>query len=131
MMGRFAYREGETPTERGRAYSPEFKPKVVLEFIRERKSADQIYTEHNITEDVLNGWTQEFLENAHLAFAGSRSEDQKSRRIEELENLVSQLSRDLDTCSRALKFMSRAFSVRKVVKSSDIPDRGVTEPSDS
>ena len=110
-----------------RAYSPEFKAKVVLEFIRERKSTDQIYADYGISGELLNGWTQEFLEVAYIAFVGGKSEDQKSKRIEELEKLVSQLSRDLDASSRALKFVSRAFSVRKVVKS----DGDVAKSSDS
>jgi transposase-like protein len=127
MLGRLVGGEGETPMERERAYSQEFKAKVILEFIRERKSANQIYADYGIPEDLLNGWIQEFLEVAYLAFVVGKSEDQKSKRIEELEKLVSQLSRDLDASSRALKFMSRAFSVRKVVKS----DGDVAESSHS
>jgi transposase-like protein len=131
IPGRFLDRKVETPMDNKRAHSSEFKAKVVLEFIRNRKNTDQICSEHGITESILNRWTQEFLENAHLAFAGSMSEDQKSNRIAELGQLVNQLSRDLETCSRALKFMSRAFSVRKEVKSSNIPDIDVAESSDN
>jgi putative transposase len=97
-----------------RAYSPEFKAKVVLEVMRERKSADQIYSDYGVPGDLLDRWTQEFLENAYLAFANRESEFHRSRRIEELENLVGKLSRDLDTSSRALRFMSRVLSTRIV-----------------
>jgi transposase-like protein len=100
-----------------RAYSPEFKAKVVLEFVRDQKSADQIYTDYDVPDDLLNRWTQEFLENAHLAFVSRKPEHQKLRRIEELERVVDRLTYDLSILKRALGFMSRVLSARKAVKS--------------
>jgi len=110
-----------------RAYSPEFKAKVVLEAIRERKTTDQIDTDYGIQDDLLNRWIQEFLKNAHRAFVSGNSEVQKSKRIEKLENLVGKLSRDLGTSSGALRFISRALLARKAVKSSDLPKRGIAK----
>jgi transposase-like protein len=115
--------------DRERVYSPEFKAKAVLKFIRKQKSADQICTEHGIPRDLLRGWTQEFLENAHLAFSSNRSEDQKAKRIKKLERLVRILSRDLGMSIRSLRFMSRILSTREAAKDSNLPktDRDLSD----
>lgn len=103
-----------------RAYSPEFKAKVVLEAIRDQKSTPQICREHDISEDLFSGWKQAFLHNSTHLFTfeeGFTCESPEQRMIEELEELVGKLTHKLELSKRRLKFVMRVLSVRKEVDS--------------
>lgn len=54
-------------------YTPEFKLKVVLEFIRNPKRKTRILQENGITEQLLLEWRQEFLKRASQIFGEPES----------------------------------------------------------
>ncbi len=54
-------------------YAPEFKLKVVLEYVRSPESKKRILQENSISEELLLHWHQEFLARAGQIFGDSQS----------------------------------------------------------
>jgi transposase-like protein len=54
-------------------YTPEFKSKVVLEYVRNPKRKQRIVKENGISEQLLLQWHQEFLERASQIFGDPQS----------------------------------------------------------
>ena len=47
-----------------RTFTPEFKTEVVLEALRGESSQAELCRRHNLSEDQVSKWKQQFLENA-------------------------------------------------------------------
>lgn len=60
--------KGNQPTVPGGQYSPDFKLKVVLEYIRNPKRKRQVLKENGISDEQLTQWHQEFIERANQIF---------------------------------------------------------------
>ena len=88
-------------------FTPEFKGKVVLEALRGENSEAELCRRHNLSEEQLSKWKQQFLENAVSVF---ESKDKPSKettdRIAHLEQLVGRLKVAVDIHEKALKWMS-------------------------
>jgi len=52
-------------------YSAEFKSKLVLELLKNEKTAAEIASVNNITPQNLNNWKKIFLDNAVIAMEPS------------------------------------------------------------
>ena len=85
-----------------RRFTLEFKAEVVLEALRGESSQAELCRRHNISEDQLSKWKQQFLENAASAFGSkdNASED-AAERIAHLEQLVGKLTVALDIHKKA------------------------------
>ena len=90
-----------------RRFTPEFKAKVVLEALRGESSQAELCQRHNISEDQVSKWKQQFLENAASLFE-SRDEPSKDERerIAELEQIVGRLSVAMDIQKKVLTLLS-------------------------
>jgi len=55
------------------SYSPEFKLRVVLEYLRDPKQARRICRENHISEELLAAWHQAFIVRAGDIFGDSNS----------------------------------------------------------
>ena len=90
-----------------RRFTPEFKAKVVLEAIRGESFQAELCRRHNISEDQLSEWKQQFVENAASLFE-SRDKPSKdeTERIAELEQLVGRLSVAMDIQKKALTWLN-------------------------
>ena len=90
-----------------RNLTPEFKAKVVLEALRGESSQAEVCRRHNLSEDQLSKWKQQFVENAASLFG---SPDKPSRaeteRIAQLEQHVGRLAVALDIQKKALTWLS-------------------------
>ena len=90
-----------------RRFTPEFKAKVVLEALRGESSQAELCQRHNISEEQLSEWKQQFVENAASLF---KSRDKPSKdeteRIAELEQLVGRLSVAVDIHKKASALLS-------------------------
>ena len=61
-----------------RTFTPEFKTEVVLEALRgESSQAELCRKPHNLSEDQVSKWKQQFLENAVSVFAAHGSAVQR------------------------------------------------------
>ncbi len=90
-----------------RNFTPEFKAKVVLEALRGENSQAELCQQHNISEEQLSKWKQQFVENAASLFE-SRDKPSKDEmeRIAELEQLVGRLSVAMDIQKKALTWLN-------------------------
>ena len=91
----------ETKRKR-RTFTPEFKGRVVLEALSGESSQTELCRRHNLSEDQLLKWKQQFLENvASLFESGDKGSQDAAERIAQLEQLVGRLSVELDIHKKA------------------------------
>ena len=80
-----------------RTFTPEFKAKIVLEALRGETSQSELCRRHNLSEDQVSKWKQQFLENAVTLFeSGDKGSQDAAERIAHLEQLVGRLTMELD-----------------------------------
>ena len=85
-----------------RRFTPEFKAQVVLETLRVESSQAELCQRHNLSEDQLSKWKQQFLENAATPFeSGYKGSQDAAERITHLEELVGRLTVELDIHKKA------------------------------
>ena len=90
-----------------RHFTPEFKAEVVLEALRGESSQAELCRRHNLSEDQVSKWKQQFLENAASVFAATdQQSNEAAERIAHLEQLVGRLTVALDIPKKALTFLS-------------------------
>ena len=91
----------ETKRKR-RTFTPEFKGRVVLEMLRGESSQAEVCRRHNLSEDQLLKWKQQFLENAASLFESSdKPYKNATERIAQLEQRVGRLTVALDIHKKA------------------------------
>ena len=89
-----------------RKFTPEFKARIVLEMLTERKSAAQLSREHGIKDSVISRWKQEFIERSPSVFeSGSTEKDEQAQHVAELERLVGRLTLELDAVKKVSKYL--------------------------
>ena len=97
----------ETTKRKRRTFTPEFKAKVVLEALHIETSQAELCRRHNITEEQLAEWKQQFLENAANLFKSTdKLFDAATVRIAELEQLVGRLAQAVDIQKKALDWIA-------------------------
>ena len=90
-----------------RRFTAEFKAEVVLEALRGESSQAEVCRRHNLSEDQLSKWKQQFVENAASLFEsrGKSSED-TAEHIAHLEQLVGRLTVALDIQKKASTWLN-------------------------
>ena len=89
-----------------RSFTPEFKAKVVLEALRGENSQAEVCQRHNLSEEQVSEWKQQFLENAVSLFESTdKLSKDDTERIAELEQLVGRLSVAMDIQKKALTWL--------------------------
>ena len=90
-----------------RNFTPEFKAKVVLEALRGESSQAELCRRHNLSEDQLSKWKQQFVENAaSLLGSPDKPSKEETERIAQLEQHVGRLAVALDIQKKALNWLS-------------------------
>ena len=90
-----------------RTFTPEFKAEVVLEALSGESSQAEVCRCHNLSEDQLSKWKQQFVENAASLFESSdKASEDAAERIAHLEQLVGRLTVALDIQKKALTWLS-------------------------
>lgn len=84
-----------------RAFSAEFKARVVLEVLSGAKNAAEVCREHQIKPQLFASWKAQFLENAPQVFAQGRPVDESQSRVSELERLLGQKTLELEIAKKA------------------------------
>jgi transposase-like protein len=84
-----------------RAFSAEFKARVVLEVLSGTKSAAEVCREHQIKPQLFAAWKAQFLENVPQIFAQNCGQDESQSRISELERLLGQKTLELEIAKKA------------------------------
>jgi len=89
-----------------RAFSAEFKARMVLEVLSGAKSAAEICREHQIKPQLFASWKAQFVENAPQLFGQGRSQDESGQRISELERLLGQKMLELEIAKKASNILT-------------------------
>ena len=85
-----------------RKFTAKFKAEVVLEALRGESSQAELCRRHNLSEDQLSKWKQQFLENVASLFESSdKPSKNATERIAQLEQLVGRLTVELDIHKKA------------------------------
>ena len=82
-------------------FTPEFKAEVVLEAPHSETSQAELCRRHNLREDQLSKWKQQFLENAATVFASDKQFSEAAEQIAHIEHLVGRLTMELDIHKKA------------------------------
>ena len=89
-----------------RNFTPEFKAKVVLEALRGESSQAEVCRRHNLTEEQVSKWKQQFLENAASLFASrGKVSKETTERIAQLEQHLGRLTLAMDIQKKALTLL--------------------------
>ena len=83
-----------------RAFTPDFKAKVVLEELTGVKSKAEISRERLLKPQIFPRWRTEFLDRAPEIFATKPSRGDEQERIAELERMVERLTMQLEAAKK-------------------------------
>jgi transposase len=101
-------------SKKRRSYSAEFKFQVVLEVLRGERSAAQICRDHNLRENLLSRWKQEFLERGASVFETTTQQQNELEaeweRAAELERLVGRLILEKEILKKAGRLLGSDWS---------------------
>jgi transposase len=89
-----------------RQYTAEFKAKVVLQVLTGEKTTSEICRTHKLNANVLNRWRKEFIEQAVSIFEGDETDSEAEQKIAELEQLVGQLTMQLEIAKKASNYLN-------------------------
>lgn len=81
--------------KKGQTYTADQKTKVVLELLKEERTAAQIASEYGVTAKTIQNWKQQFLDNASLAFDVGGATKAYKEEIEELQEENDALAKKL------------------------------------
>jgi transposase len=93
-----------------RAFTPEFKARVVLEELTGVKEKAEICREYRLRPQVFSRWREEFLERASEIFATERSRGDEQERIADLERMVGRLTMELEVAKKASNILTSLSS---------------------
>ena len=90
-----------------RKFTSAFKTELVLEVISGTTSQAELCRRHNLNEDQLSKWKQQFLENAPSLFDSTdkQSNAVSEKRIAHLEQLVGRMAVALDIQKKLLTWL--------------------------
>ena len=85
-----------------RTFTPDFKVRVVLEYLTGQKRRVEILREHQLNDGTLDRWIKRFSERAPQAFAGDDQSELagRDRRIAELERMIGRLTMELEATKK-------------------------------
>ena len=93
-----------------RAFTPEFKARVVLEELSGVKDKAEICREYRLRPQVFLRWREEFLERAPEIFATERSRGDEQARIADLERMIGRLTMELEVAKKASTILTSLSS---------------------
>ena len=89
-----------------RKFTSEFKTELVLEVLSGSTSQAELCRCHNLNEDQLSKWKQQFLEKAPTLFDSTdKPSSDSEKRIAHLEQLVGRMAVALDIPKKLLTWL--------------------------
>ena len=83
-------------TENQREYTPEFKAKVALEALKERKSQRDLAEEFEIHSARVCEWRKELLDKAKEVFVPKGKEEDEKEKVSKLYQQIGELTFELE-----------------------------------
>jgi transposase len=84
-----------------RNYSPEFKARIVLEYLQ-GKSPSELCREHALNVNLLYKWHKEFREGLNLLFEKNKTNNEYQTKLEKLERIIGKQTIEIDFLKRGL-----------------------------
>ena len=89
-----------------RKFTSEFKTELVLEVLSGTTSQAEVCRRHNLNEDPLSKWKQQFLEKAPSLFeSADKQSSDAEKRVAHLEQLVGRMAVALDIQKKLLTWL--------------------------
>ena len=89
-----------------RQFTSEFKTELVLEVLSGASSQAELCRRHNLNEDQLSKWKQQFLEKAPSLFDSTdKQSSEMQKRVDHLEQLVGRMAVALDIQKKLLTWL--------------------------
>ena len=89
-----------------RQFTSEFKTELVLEVLSGAASQAELCRRHNLNEDQLSKWKQQFLQKAPSLFdSADKQSSDAEKRIAHLEQLVGRMAVALDIQKKLLTWL--------------------------
>ena len=89
-----------------RQFTSEFKTELVLEVLSGASSQAELCRRHNLNEDQLSKWKQQFLGKAPSLFdATDKQSSEMQKRVDHLEQLVGRMAVALDIQKKLLTWL--------------------------
>ena len=88
-----------------RKFTSKFKPKVVLEVLKERSTLSELSQKYEIAPQQLSTWKRDFLDGAEQVFEGKRKSKKQEPEEEKdgLLKIIGQLKVENDFLDKALR----------------------------
>ena len=91
-----------------RKFSAEFKKKVTLEVLKERKTLQEIATEYQVAPSQVSRWKDELINGITDIFKSDSSKDNK--KIKELENKETNLHQKIGQLTVEVDFLKKKLN---------------------
>ena len=87
-----------------RKFTTQFKTKLVLEALKERKTTTELAQKFNVSPQQISTWKREFVDNAELVFKTKRrnKKEETEEQQNELLRVIGQQKVEIDFLKKAL-----------------------------
>ena len=92
-----------------RAFSGEYKAKIVIEMLREETHISEIAARENISRTQLQNWKKEFLDNAALVFSQNKMERQARAEVKAAEEREEDLMKKVGQLTVEVDFLKKKY----------------------
>jgi transposase len=91
-------------------YTPEFKAKVIKEFIKADKTQAEISSQYGITVKSLQRWHSEYLEGIDSIFTSGKIEKAYKEQLLEKEKKLDEAYREIGSLTTQLNWLKKKCS---------------------
>ena len=88
-------------------YTPEFKAKVVKDFIKMDKTQAEICSQYGITSNSLQRWHSEYLEGIDAIFTKGKVEKAHKEELSEKEKKLDEAYREIGSLTTQLNWLKK------------------------
>jgi transposase len=88
-------------------YPPEFKAKVIKEYIKETKTQAAICSQYGITSNTLQRWHSEFIEGIDAIFTKGKIEKAHKEELSEKEKKLDEAYREIGSLTTQLNWLKK------------------------
>lgn len=87
-----------------RTFSSEFKLKVILDSLKERKSLSELSQRYDLHQNQISKWKNDFIENAksNLVASNKSQDNNKEQELEKLYGKIGKLQMEVDFLKKKL-----------------------------
>jgi transposase len=93
-----------------RKFTAEFKSQMVLQVLSGERTVAEVCREHELTAQMVSDWKAQFLAGAAQVFEKGNPVSEEQARIAELEQMVGNLTMQLEIAKKASTLLAGASS---------------------